>query len=67
MSGTGSNILVGWKEIAAYLGCCEDTARGFEHEKKLPIYRHGKPKRGRRVRALRSELDQWVKKTCFSR
>jgi hypothetical protein len=55
MPDNGSNILVGWKEIAAYLGVCERTAKSYEKDG-LPVYRRA----GRLVRALKSELDKWT-------
>jgi len=55
MPDNGSNILVGWKEIAAYLGVNLDTAQRYEADG-LPVYRIK-----RRVRALRDEVESWVK------
>lgn len=54
MPDNGSNILVGWKEIAAYLGVCVNIARSYE-EDGLPVFRYS-----RKVRAVKSEIDTWI-------
>jgi hypothetical protein len=54
MPDNGSNILVGWKDIAAYLGVCVDTARSYEKDG-LPVLRYR-----RKVRAVKSEIDKWI-------
>lgn len=51
-------LLVGWKEIARFLGCSDETARRLEAEHKLPIYRPSP----RRVYAYESELRKWLKR-----
>jgi len=57
VSSKSSGILVGWKDIARYLGVSVETAVTYEAER-LPVYRI----RGH-VRALKSELEAWVVRT----
>lgn len=64
---TGSQVedgretrLIGWKRIANHLRCGERTARRWEREEGLPVYRQAHEKRST-VYALPSELDDWVK------
>lgn len=52
--------LSSWKEIAGYLGCDERTARRWERERKLPVYRPPGGKRAH-IYAFADELDQWLK------
>lgn len=53
-------LLDSWKRIADYLKCDERTARRWEKDRGLPIYRV--PGRGRRaVFAYRSEIDAWLR------
>jgi len=48
-----------WKEIAAYLGRSERTAKRWENERSLPV--HHLPGGGRgSVYALGAELDEWL-------
>jgi hypothetical protein len=47
-----------WKEIAAYLGRTEKTARRWEQHEALPIHRLMHSERGT-VYAFRSEIDAW--------
>jgi tetratricopeptide (TPR) repeat protein len=56
----GSSVrLDSWKEIAAYLGRAERTAKRWESERALPVHRL--PGGGRAsVYALASELDEWL-------
>jgi len=51
--------LVGWKRIAAHLGCSERTARRWEHEEALPVLRQVHESRST-VYALPSDLDAWI-------
>jgi len=49
-----------WKEIAAYIGRDIRTAKRWEEERRLPVYRV--PGGGRRaVYAYASEIDQWLR------
>ncbi|MEO1594776.1 MAG: hypothetical protein AAFS02_05970 [Pseudomonadota bacterium] len=50
--------LVGWKRIAAHLGCSERTARRWEREEDLPVHRQQHEKRST-VYAVATELDAW--------
>src|SRR5690242_2685885 len=47
-----------WKEIAAYLGRSEKTARRWEDREQLPVHRLLHEKRGS-VYAYTGELDRW--------
>src|ERR1700685_4384659 len=49
-----------WKEIAAYLGRGERTAKRWESERSLPVHRLPGGGRGS-VYALAAELDEWLK------
>lgn len=51
--------LIGWKRIAAYLGCSERTARRWEAEEALPVHRQMHEAKST-VFALPDELDEWV-------
>lgn len=51
--------LVGWKRIAAHLGCSERTARRWEQEEGLPVHRQQHESRST-IYAVPSELDQWI-------
>jgi tetratricopeptide (TPR) repeat protein len=60
VQGGGSAIrLDSWKEIAAYLGRGERTAKRWESERSLPVHRLPGGGRGS-VYALTSELDEWL-------
>jgi hypothetical protein len=56
--------LISWKVIAAELGCDERTAKRWERERGLPVYRAPGPKRSVAF-AFRSELDAWLKAEPF--
>ncbi len=51
--------LIGWKEIAAYLGRGVRTAQRWEREFGLPVRRMG-PDRGESVFAFADEVDAWL-------
>ncbi|MEO1554383.1 MAG: tetratricopeptide repeat protein, partial [Pseudomonadota bacterium] len=51
--------LVGWKRIAAHLGCSERTARRWEQEESLPVHRQQHETRST-IYAVPSELDAWI-------
>lgn len=55
---TPSDRLDSWKEIAAYLGRTEKTARRWEQHEGLPVHRLQHAERGS-VYAFRYELDAW--------
>jgi PAS domain S-box-containing protein len=55
MNEKESPLLVGWKQIAAYLRCAESTARRQASEKGLPVFRVGGS-----VRALPADIDRWL-------
>ena len=57
--GTSGVRLDSWKEIAAYLGKGERTAKRWETERSLPVHRVPGEGRGS-VYALTSELDRWL-------
>lgn len=54
-----SNRLEGWKQIAAYLGRHERTARRWYQDEGLPIHRHVHQERGS-VWAYENEVDEWL-------
>lgn len=56
---TRETRLVGWKRIAAHLGCSERTARRWEQEEGLPVHRQQHESRST-IYAVPSELDQWI-------
>jgi len=57
-----SDLLNSWKEIADYLGRGVRTAQRWEVELHLPVRRpHLRPRSS--VTALKSDLDQWVRKS----
>ncbi len=56
---TESNILHGWKEIAAHLGCGVRTVQRWELELGLPI-RRPRGKQPSNVFAVADELDAWM-------
>ncbi|MEM9383988.1 MAG: tetratricopeptide repeat protein [Pseudomonadota bacterium] len=58
-SGIASPRLVGWKRIAAHLRCGERTARRWEAQEGLPVYRHVHETKST-VFALPGELDAWL-------
>jgi serine/threonine-protein kinase len=53
-----SDRLESWKEIAAYLGRTEKTARRWEQREGLPVHRLQHQERGS-IYAFKSELDAW--------
>jgi PAS domain S-box-containing protein/excisionase family DNA binding protein len=55
MNERESPLLVGWKQIAAYLHCAESTARRQAREKGLPVFRVGGS-----VRAHAADIDRWL-------
>jgi len=50
--------LTGWKDIANYIGRSVKTAQKYHFQHEMPV--HLLPDGGRA--ALRSELDEWLKK-----
>ncbi len=50
-----SDILIGWKDIAAYMGCSVNTARRRE-KAGLPVFRTGGL-----VHAYPDDIDKWIK------
>ncbi len=48
--------LIGWKEIAKYLGRCVRTAKRYHYEVHMPVMRP----QGMGVRALKGTLDIWI-------
>ena len=52
-----SNILVGWKAIAGYLGCSVRVARRKVRRYGLPVALD----EDGRARALRNDIDAWVR------
>ena len=62
MSGkeaTGTDILVGWKQIASYLGKGVRTVQRYERALGLPLHRPA-GKSAAAVFANKSELDHWI-------
>lgn len=57
--GSSAARLDSWKEIAAYLGRGERTAKRWERERSLPVHRVPGGGRGS-VYALAAELDEWL-------
>jgi TolB-like protein/Tfp pilus assembly protein PilF len=55
---SGTDRLDSWKEIAAYLGRTEKTARRWEQNEGLPVHRLLHQERGS-VYAFKGELDAW--------
>jgi PAS domain S-box-containing protein len=55
MTPRRADVLVGWKEIAAYLGCSVATAARRERDG-LPVFRSGG-----QVRAFPGDVDKWLK------
>lgn len=55
MTPRRADVLVGWKEIAAYLGCSVATAARRERDG-LPVFRSGG-----QIRAFPGDLDKWLK------
>jgi len=55
------DVLNSWKEIASYLGRGVRTVQRWERELNLPV-RRPRAKERSAVLALKSELDQWLKK-----
>ena len=57
-----SVILNGWKDIAAFLGCSENSARRMADKEGLPVYRR-KTKNGFcGVMASKKRLEAWLDK-----
>jgi TolB-like protein len=54
---SSASCLNSWKEIAAYLKCCERTARRWEEEG-LPVHRHPHKKKAG-IFAYKGEIDAW--------
>ena len=52
--------LIGWKQIAKFLGCHERTARRWHSIKNMPIIKLSEGKNGS-VRIEESELKSWLK------
>lgn len=55
MTENNSNLLIGWKQIAAYLRCASSTARRQARDKGLPVFRVGGS-----VRAHVADIDRWL-------
>jgi PAS domain S-box-containing protein len=55
MTENNSNLLIGWKQIAAYLRCASSTARRQARGKGLPVFRVGGS-----VRAHPADIDRWL-------
>ncbi|UCH79038.1 MAG: PAS domain S-box protein, partial [Candidatus Coatesbacteria bacterium] len=55
MAENDSSLLIGWKQIAAYLRCAQSTARRQAREKGLPVFRVGGS-----VRARPADIDRWL-------
>ncbi|MCP4231309.1 MAG: PAS domain S-box protein [bacterium] len=55
MNKLNDNLLVGWKEVADYLGCSVATAARREPDG-LPVFRSGG-----QVRAFTDDIDRWLK------
>jgi hypothetical protein len=58
---SGSEVLRSWKEIANYLGASVKTAQRWEQEYKFPI-RRLKASKGAMVFALKTDVDNWLRK-----
>ncbi len=58
-SSDTASRLVGWKRIAAHLGCSERTARRWEAEESLPVHRQVHEAKST-VYAFPGELDRWI-------
>jgi len=58
MAGNGSNVLVGWKEIGAYLGCSDRVAKRKARRYGLPV----SIDEDGRARALKEDIDTWLRK-----
>lgn len=56
---SAASRLIGWKRIAAHLGCSERTARRWGAEEDLPVHRQAHDSRST-VFAFPAELDEWV-------
>jgi len=56
---SAADRLVGWKRIAAHLGCGERTARRWGAEENLPVHRQAHESRST-VFAYPAELDNWL-------
>ena len=56
---SAADRLVGWKRIAAHLGCGERTARRWGAEENLPVHRQVHDSRST-VFAFPAELDSWL-------
>ena len=56
MNNTGS-VLVGWKEIAAYLGCSRRVAKRKARRYRLPV----SVDEDGRARALKEDIDRWLR------
>ena len=59
---SGKEILNSWKEISQYLQHDERTCRRWEKSLELPIHRYDNDSSRSRVFALKSEVDEWIKK-----
>lgn len=57
----GETPLKGWREIAAFLGRDESTARRWAETRQLPVFRTSGGGRGVPVHAFASELEAWVR------
>ncbi len=58
----GKEIFNSWKEISQYLQHDGRTCRRWEKSLELPVRRYDNDSSRSRVFALRSELDEWIKK-----
>lgn len=61
-SVAGSSRLVGWKEVATYLGKGVRTVQRWERELALPIHRVKTSGSGGSVYAERHEIDEWLER-----
>src|SRR5262245_39654016 len=59
-SGSTSDRLDSWKEIASYLRRDVTTVQRWEKREGMPVHRHVHDKMGT-VHAFRSELDAWAR------
>lgn len=65
MSQQTSEVLYGWKAIAAYLQRGVRTVQRYEHAHQLPV-RHLRGKGRGSAMAFRAELDLWLQRSCPS-
>jgi hypothetical protein len=56
-----NDLLVGWNEIARYMGRGMRTVQRWSVAYRLPVRRPEQRARGKMVLARREELDDWIK------